>query len=180
MSWIFRWLVFAQVQRNSLITTPVGKLKEIEIQDSHKANQIRAIFPDPQVENYLALLTKPRDFHIPGFPWAIFRKRCMVNIFRCDSISRNTLYTGHSLTHSLTHLLTLSQSWCHLLGQVSRPFRQSKDVKKGNIAIIAIPAIMTIRVRMTIAAIMAITDIRAITASTGIRANCHQYHCYCQ
>ena len=27
-------------------------------------------------------------------------------IFRCDSISRNTLYTGHSLTYSLTHLLS--------------------------------------------------------------------------
>ena len=85
-----------------------------------------------------------------------------------------------SLTHLLTYLLTKSQSANHLQGQVSRPFRQSKDVKKVNIAIIAIPAIMTIRVSMTIAAIMAITDIRAITASTGIRANCLQYRYYSQ
>ena len=97
-------------------------------------------------------------------------------IFRCDSISRNTLYTGYLLTHSLSH----SQSWSYLLGQVSRPFRHSKDCKKGNVAILAIPAIMTIRVSMTIAAITAIKDIRAITASTGIRANCHQYPYYCQ
>ena len=85
-------------------------------------------------------------------------------LFRCDSISRNTLHTGHSLRH----YVTTSQSANYLLGQGSRSFRQSKDVKKGNIAIIAIPAIMTIIVSMTIAAI---TDIRAITASTGIRVN---------
>ena len=55
-------------------------------------------------------------------------------IFRCDSISRNGTYTGHSLTHLLTHLLTHSQSWIHLQGQGSRPFRQ--HVRKGIIAII--------------------------------------------
>ena len=60
----------------------------------------------------------------------------------------------------------------NLLGQVSRPFRQSKDVKKGNIEIIAITVIMAITVSMAIAAITAITDIRAITSSTGVRANC--------
>ena len=76
--------------------------------------------------------------------------------------------------------VTPEQSADNLLGQGSRPFRQSKDVKKGNIAIIAIPAIMTIRVSMTITAITAITDIRAITASIGIRANCRQYHYNCQ
>ena len=32
------------------------------------------------------------------------------------------------LTHSLTHI----QSSNNLLGQASRPFRQSKDAKKGN------------------------------------------------
>ena len=62
------------------------------------------------------------------------------------------------VTMSLRHYVTTEQSANYLLGQDSRPFRQSKDVKKGNIAIIAIPAIMTIRVGMTIAAITAITD----------------------
>ena len=85
--------------------------------------------------------------------------------FRCDSISRNTLYTGH--------LLTYSQSANHLLGQGSRPVRQSKEVKKGNTVIIAITAIMPITINMAITAITAITDIsvitdiRAITASIG-------------
>ena len=97
-------------------------------------------------------------------------------IFRCDSISRNGIYTGHSLTYSLTY----SQSWIHPLGQGSRPFRQSKNVKKGVITIIAITAIMAITVSMAIAAITAITDIRAITASTGIRGNFRQYNYYCQ
>ena len=86
----------------------------------------------------------------------------------------------HSLTHSLTHLLTHSQSANHLLGQGSRPFRQSKNVKKGNTVIIAITAIMAITVSPAIAAITAITDIRAITASIGIRANFSQYNYYCQ
>ena len=97
--------------------------------------------------------------------------------FRC--ISRNTLDTGNSLTHSLTP----SQSANHPLGQGSRSFRQSKDVKTGNRAIIAITAIMVITDSKAIAAIMvitAITDIRAITASTGIRANCSQYNYYCE
>ena len=72
----------------------------------------------------------------------------IVQIFRCDSISRNALYTGHLLTYTLSSM--------NLLGQVSRPFRQSKDVKKGNREIIAITAIMTITVSMTIAAITVI------------------------
>ena len=100
------------------------------------------------------------------------QKFLWTNIFTCDSISRNTIHTGH--------YVTTEQSANYLLGQDSRPFRQSKDVKKGNIAIITIPAIMTIRFSMTIAVITANTDIRAITASTGIRANCCQYHYYRQ
>ena len=56
------------------------------------------------------------------------------------------------------------------------PFRQCKEVKKGNIGIIAITAIMAITDIIAIAAIMAITDIKAITGSTGIRANCSQYN----
>ena len=83
------------------------------------------------------------------------------------------------VTYSLTHSLTDSQSANNLPGQGSRPFRQSKDVKKGYIVIIAITAIMAIKVRMATAAITAITDNRAITASTGIRANYDQYNYYC-
>ena len=79
------------------------------------------------------------------------------------------------VTYSLTHSLTDSQSANNLPGQGSRPFRQSKDVKKGYIVII-ITAIMAIKVRMATAAIMAITDNRAITASTSIRANYDQYN----
>ena len=93
-------------------------------------------------------------------------------IIRCDSISRHTWYTGHYVRPK--------QSASHLLGQGSRPVRQSKDVKKGNMAIIAITAIMVITVSMAIAAIMVNSDIRAITDSTDIRANCSQYYCYCQ
>ena len=88
-------------------------------------------------------------------------------IFRCDSISRNTLYTGYSVSHSVTQ----SQSANNLLGQGARPFRQSKDVKIGNITIKAITAIMAIIVSMAIAAITAITDIRASTSSTVFRGN---------
>ena len=58
----------------------------------------------------------------------------------------------------------------HLLGKGSRPFRQSKDVKKDKIAI------MAITISMAIVATMIITDIGAITASTGLRANCIQYN----
>ena len=76
----------------------------------------------------------------------------------------------------VTYLLTHIQSSKNLLGQVSRPFRQSKDVNKGNIAIIVITAIMAIIVSMAIAAITAIRDIRAVTASTGIKANCCQFN----
>ena len=67
--------------------------------------------------------------------------------------------------------VTPEQSADNLLGQGSRPFRQSKDVKKGNIAILAITDSMVI---------LAITAIRAIIASTGIRDTCSQYNCYCQ
>ena len=89
-------------------------------------------------------------------------------VYRCDSISRNTLYTGHSHSHRVE---------INFLGQGSRPFRQSNDVKKDNRAIISITAIMAITVGMAIAAI--ITEIRAITASTDIRAKCSQYNYYC-
>ena len=67
--------------------------------------------------------------------------------------------------------VTYSQSANHLLGQISRPFRQTKDVKKGFITIIAISVIMAITVSMAITAIMGITDIRVITDNTGIRTN---------
>ena len=77
---------------------------------------------------------------------------------------------------TFTHLLTHSQSWNNLLGQGSRPFRQSKYVIKGNIASLAITGIMAITVSLAIAAITTITDIKAITGSTGIRANCSQYN----
>ena len=86
----------------------------------------------------------------------------------------------HLYKYPIYRLLTHSQSANHLLGYGSRPFRQSKYVKKGSRAIIAITAIMAITVSMAIAAIMAITGIRAITASTDIRANCSQYNYYCQ
>ena len=92
-------------------------------------------------------------------------------------VSQEILYI--QVTHSLTHSLTDSQSANDLPGQGSRPFRQSKDVKKCFIVIIAITAIMAIKVRMATAAITAITDNRAITASTGIRANYDQYNYYC-
>ena len=75
--------------------------------------------------------------------------------------------------------VTTSQSWSHPLSQGSRPFRQSKDVKKGIIEIVAITAIIAITVSMTIAAITTITDMRPITASTSITANCSQYNFYC-
>ena len=80
----------------------------------------------------------------------------------------------------VTHLLTYSQSWIHPLGQGSRLFRQSKDVQKHNLSIIAITCIMAITVSRAIAAITAITDIRTITGSTGITANYSQYNNYCQ
>ena len=51
---------------------------------------------------------------------------------RWDNISRNGIYTGDSLTYSLTY----SQSLKHLQGQGSRPFRQSENVRKDIIAII--------------------------------------------
>ena len=61
-----------------------------------------------------------------------------------------------------------TQSESHLLGQVLRPFRKSKDVKKGNIAIMAIKAIMAITASMAIAAITAITDIKALVLTEPI------------
>ena len=68
----------------------------------------------------------------------------------------------------VTHLLTYSQSANHLVGQGSRPVRQSKEVKKGNTVIIAITANnMAITAITAITDISAITDIRAITASIG-------------
>ena len=79
-----------------------------------------------------------------------------------------------------SHYVRTEQSVNHLLGKGSRPFRQSKDVKKGNIAIITITSIIAITVSMAIAAFTAIAGIRAITASTGIRVNYSQYNYYCQ
>ena len=77
------------------------------------------------------------------------------------------------VTHSLTHRVEIT----FYVGQGSRPFRQSKYVKKGNLAILAITAIasiMAFTVSMAIAAITTVTDIMANTANTNIRANCSQ------
>ena len=85
----------------------------------------------------------------------------MLNLFRCDSISTNTLYTGYLLTYSLTH----SQSANHLLGQDSRPFRQVQVIKNAITTITAITATMAITAAT---ANMAITAITAILAIKGI------------
>ena len=65
------------------------------------------------------------------------------------------------VTYLPTHLLTYSQSWNHLLGHDSRPFRQVQVIKK---AIIAITAIMAITAITAIMAIRAMTAILAIIA----------------
>ena len=82
-----------------------------------------------------------------------------MSIFRCDSISTNTLYTytGYSLCYS--------QSANHLLGHDSRPFRQVQVIKKAITAITAITAIMA---NGAIRAILANTAIRIVIAITGI------------